>query len=289
MGASSSDVNKVIDTTCHLCAKIRDYTEIDNPQDQSEKEVFDDFADEVKELVSPNPGLYNHYRFRNEKLLKCPHCGTYYWYRRWAPGGSEDVMRTYIHESISRLGFLDVHQRLHTAAYESRKRAQEYGGQFLQDHDQAMAGIRDELALLRHRFREIVSEAISCLENKYEYSQQLSETAERFYPLTGHRQVEEARQREEQVAAYNAETLVEYLRFYEDEGLEAGTVGRLTRLSADNNERVRRSIVNGLIQALSWATGQQTLAEQISGSLEEHRPLFPESLELLEACRGYVR
>jgi hypothetical protein len=273
---------------CQLCAKIADFIEIDNPQDEAEKEVFDDFSDEVKELVIPNPGLERYYRFKNEQLRKCPYCGTYYRYRRWAPGGSEDVMRTYIHESITRLGFLKAHKELQAALYESSQRAQEYGHWYLKDHQEIAGGIQDELRLLKRRYREIVSEAISCLENKHEYSLQLAEFAAQFLPTTGQQQVEEARQKEEEVARYHAEILVEYLRYYEGGGIEDDALRRMTARLADDNEQVRRIILNGLIEAFASATSQQGMAEQLIEELRRNKSLYPEAQELLEVCRGYV-
>ena len=274
-------------STCRICAKIADFAEIDNPQDPSEKEVFDDFADEVKELVAPNPGLESFYQFESEKLLKCPFCGTYYRYRRWAPGGSEDVMKTYIHESITRIGFLAAHKELHAALYKSSQRAQEYGGQFLREHDETAKGVQHELQLLRHRYREIVSEAISLLENKHEYSLRLSELAAQFLPHTGQRQVEEARQREEEVARYHARILVEYLQYYDGEGIENDTARRMAGLLADDNELVRSSVLTGLVQALGQAATPQPLAAEISNELEKHEPLYPEAQEMLEVCQAY--
>lgn len=273
---------------CHICARIADFVEIDNPQDPSEKEVFDDFAEEVKELVPPNPSLERYYQFQAERLLKCPSCGTYYLYRRWAPGGSEDVMRTYIHESVRRVGFLAAHKELHAAFYKSSQRAKEYGGHFQAIHDEIAGGVHAELMHLRHRYREIVSEAIACLEDKYEYSRQLSELADRFLPHTGQQQVAEARQREERVAEYHAEILVEYLQCYPDEEVESGIARRLSRLLADNNQQVRRIILDGLLQTLSRAEKQQTLAEVLVDELEKQESLYAEAHELLAVCRGGV-
>ncbi len=275
-------------STCRICLEITDSVEIDNPQDQSEKDVFDDFADEVKQLVVPNPSLERFYQFESEKLRKCPFCGTYYQYRRWAPGGSEDVMRTYIHESITRIGFLTAHKELQAALYKSTQRAQEYGGQFLRDHDETARGVQHELQLLRHRYREIVSEAISLLENKHEYSLRLSQLAAQFLPHSGQKQVEEARQREEEVATYHARILLEYVQYYDGERIENETFRRMAGLLADDNELVRSLVLTGLVQTLGKAATQQTLAEEISKELEGRKPLYPEAQEMLEACRAYT-
>lgn len=283
----AEDVVGVRDTSrCRICSQIADSVEIDNPQDPYEKEVFEDFAAEVYELIAPNPSLERTYQSESERLLKCPSCGTYYRYRRWAPGGSEDVMRTYIHESVSRVGFLAAHKELRAALYRSSQRAQEYGGHFEAYHDETARGVHDELRLLRQRYREIVSEAIASLEDKYESSRQLSEYAGQFLPLTGQKQVEEARQREERLAEYHAEILVEYLQCYPDGRIESDTARRISGLLADNNKEVRRIVLEGLLQAVGRAVGGRALAGEIVDELEKLEPLYEEGRELLAVCKG---
>ncbi len=284
-GAADNHASK---TRCPICTNLDEYIEIENPQDPSESEESEDFAEPVKRLTIPNARLEQTYEFRNERLLKCPSCGTYYLYRTWAPGGSEDVMRTWIHESIRRLGFLAAHKELHSARYEAYQRSQEYGGSYEQRYQETAMGVQEEMHLLRQRSIEIINDALWSLENKHEYSQQLAELTQQFAPLSGPQQVQEARQREEEVAAYHAEILVDYLQHSETADLADETVRRMASLLADDNEQVRTTIQAGLVQVLERSAEPQRFAAQIIEELSQQSLGTREARDLLETCRGYV-
>jgi len=44
----------------------------------------------------------------DETLLQCPQCGVYYLYHRWSPGGSEDAMKTVVHELVKPASVLEA-------------------------------------------------------------------------------------------------------------------------------------------------------------------------------------
>jgi hypothetical protein len=51
-------------------------------------------------------------------FMQCYKCNAYYWYRSFAPGGSEDAMRTVNYETLTKTGLLGVYMEL-TEAIES--------------------------------------------------------------------------------------------------------------------------------------------------------------------------
>lgn len=103
--------NKIIEN-CTICARIPGFLEIEDSV----------FPPEFTPLQRPNEWLKNTYT--NEYLLMCPWCGMYYLYRKWTPGGSEDAMRTYVYESITRLNLLDVWMKLEDDLFEVKQRAE---------------------------------------------------------------------------------------------------------------------------------------------------------------------
>ena len=119
-----------VDAACPTCSALGDFLEIENAQAPADWDTSQSFPPEVQSLQIPNESLAPYFGFGSERLLKCPDCGTYYWYRQWAPGGSEDVLHTYIHESVRRLSYLEAHVALHDALDQAHRRALEYGGVF---------------------------------------------------------------------------------------------------------------------------------------------------------------
>lgn len=238
---------------CPVCAVLGDSVEIENAQEPTELDTAEFFPEGVERLTIPNLRLEAHYRFRSERLLKCPVCLSYFRYRQWAPGGSEDVMRTYVHESITRLGALDVHKELHGALYQASRRADEYGGAFREEYAETAVGVQEELAALRPRCREVIAEALSSLEDKHAYSRALEVEARRFYPVVAERLVAEAREREKEVAVYHAEILAEYLELCGEEPVEAELPDRLRGLLSDEDERVREFVQGALSRLLRCA------------------------------------
>ncbi len=89
---------------CPVCGVLADYIEIWNPQTWNEGATAQLFPEAVMHLVSVNAPPSQRLGERPEELLQCPRCGMSYLYRWWMPGGSDDVMHTYFHESIRRIG-----------------------------------------------------------------------------------------------------------------------------------------------------------------------------------------
>jgi hypothetical protein len=256
-------------TACPTCSELGEYIEIENPQAPSDEEGSHDFPAAVAALRVPNASLERYYRYSSERLLKCPDCGAYFWYREWAPGGSEDVMRTYIHESVRRLSYLETHVELDDVRYQARQRIEERGGDRTGMDEIAVLGAEEELQALRVTRREVVSDAVAALENRHA-------RAAEFEATTAFRakMLEEARERREVVAAYRAEVLARYLQYWEQESLEPGLLCRIVELLADDNDRVRTTIEAALKQALNDGLAPQQWAPKGAGLGE-----------LLEACR----
>ncbi|MCU0520379.1 MAG: hypothetical protein MUF84_06795 [Anaerolineae bacterium] len=134
---------------CSVCDNIGHYLEIDNPQTPSDDDESHEFPHAVLALKSPNVDLEGYYRYKSERLLKCPVCGAYYWYQRWAPGGSEDAMRTYIHESLRRLSLPEVRTLLSDTIERAREKARTDGGFYIGDYELVRLGADAELAGIR--------------------------------------------------------------------------------------------------------------------------------------------
>lgn len=273
-------------TDCPVCANLGAYIEIDNPQEGSDVDEAQDFPPQVAHLQVPNEILERYYRYKSERLLKCTHCGTYYWYRKWAPGGSEDVMRTYIHESIRRLSFLEAHVELHHALYHSYQEAQERGGEYVDAYPAIQASIEGEMALLRAHCAEIVQDAVYSLEHKHHRSEEVAEELRLYYPHLDHpREIARVRAREEEVAAYHAGILAEYLACWPPDDVPAALVERLVGLLADDNPRVGEALAGALLRALDDAAGGRGMARQIAQAMERLAVRSPEVQALLAACR----
>ena len=274
-------------TLCPICARLGEYLEIENAQESSDDtDVAEEFPDEMTQLQVPNEPLEHYYRYKNERLMKCPHCGRYYWYRLWAPGGSEDVLRTYIHESLRRLSYLEAHVELDDARYQAREQAQEYGGSYVQAHVAIANAVQEEMALLAVRYREIVQEALDAIENKHRRSQELAKTLELLYPQRDHAyQIEPEREREERAAAYHASVLAAYLQHWTTGRMPLGLVRRLVCLLEDDNQAVRQTILEALSRWCRSAPRRSRLTEKIARAAQELMPGSAELGALLGACR----
>jgi hypothetical protein len=236
---------------CPICARLGELIEIENAQDPADDDVAQRFPPEADELRAPNEALARYYQYQNERLLQCPRCGVYYWYRQWAPGGSEDVLHTCIHESIRRLTFLEAHVELHDALYQACRRAQQVGGWAVEEYESARQGVEAERTLLRARHAEVVAEAIDALEHKYGRSEHLADMLARFSPHLDHsEQVEEERARDRERAVYHAGILAEYLAYAQAGDLAAGLIRRLVGLLADDVPQVREIVRDALLRSV---------------------------------------
>jgi len=266
---------------CPICAALGEFIEIENAQDPDEGAASEVFPVEAQALQAPNEPLAQVYRFGNERLLKCPHCGTYYWYRQWAPGGSEDVLHTYIHESLRRLSFLEAHVELHDALYQSHRRAQEYGGTYAAEYESARLGVDAERALLRARHVQIIEETIDRLERKYARSEEVAELLALYTPERDHSdQVEEARARDRERAAYHAGVLAEYLGYAQPSDLSATVVTRLVGLLADDVVQVRQIVRDALLRVLDDLPDQDLARDFVRQVAQATRSLIPRYAEL---------
>jgi hypothetical protein len=273
-------------TACPVCATLDDYVEIDNAQEWSDTDEVQDFPPQVKHLQVPNEILEHYYRYKSERLLKCTHCGTYYWYRKWAPGGSEDVMRTYIHESICRLSYLEAHVELHDALYHSYQTAQERGGEYVDAYPAVKAGIEAEMALLRAHCGAIVRDAVYSLEHKNRRSEEVAEELRLYYPNLDHpREIARVREREERVAVYHAGILAEYLVCCAPEELPEELIGRLVSLLADDNPQVRRALGEALLGTLKDPAQGSGMARQVAQAVKRLEARSAEAEALLAVCR----
>jgi hypothetical protein len=277
-------------TACPICSRLGEYIEIDNPQDGADADESESFPPEVEHLQVPNEALERYYRYKSERLLKCAHCGTYYWYRTWAPGGSEDVMRTYIHESIRRLSFLEAHVKLHDALYQSCQTARERGGEDVAAYPAIQASIEGEMALLRVRCGEVVRDAVYSLEHKHHRSEEVAEELRLYYPHLDHpREIARVRAREEEVAAYHAGILAEYLTYWAPGEIPGGLIERLVDLLADDNPHVRGALLEALLRTLDAAGGEMEMACHMAQVLEQLEARSAEAEALLAACREVGR
>jgi hypothetical protein len=233
---------------CAACGSLGDYLEIENPQERTEYDAEPGhFPPEVAELQPPSEALAQYFRFKNARLLKCFECGTFFWYREWAPGGSEDVMRTYIHESLQRLSLLEAYVELAEARYQAHRQAQEYGGSYEAEYDQLRDSVAAEMEHLRMRWQDLVLDVVDALENRHRSSEELAETLRLYSPDRDHSDtLRRQREREEEVAAYRAGVLAEYLPPGGVSSLPPDVQRRLAILAADSNEQVARNIRSAL-------------------------------------------
>jgi hypothetical protein len=274
---------------CPICAVIGDYVEIENAQDPSDTDVPQRFPRQTEQLHVPNEPLTSYYQYSNERLEKCPHCGTYFWYREWAPGGSEDVLRTYIHESLRRLTFLEAHVELDDALYQDYQRAQERGGSYVAEYERTREGVQEEMAHLQVRYREVVWDVIRSLAHKHQHSEQLARDMERFYPNLPRSYVEEDRQRENRVAAYHATILAAYLAHWDPNDVPVELVHHLVRLLVDDQSEVRITVKDALLRLVSQAASAGRLVREVAAAAAQLSPHNAEVDELLLACRGTGR
>ncbi len=275
--------------TCPLCLTVGEYIEIENAQDASEWDVAESFPQEADQFTIPNSCLEHYYRYKNQRLLRCSNCGTYYWYREWAPGGSEDVLKTYIHESMRRLSFLEAHVELHDAQYQAFTRAKEYGGSFEDEYEITRQGVQQEMDLLKARCPEIVSDVIHSVENKHARSEQLEETLKLYAPHRDHtREIETQREKEEQVAVYHVGILAEYLQYWEPSTIPMQMIRSLVTLLADDNQKIREIIRDALIRVIRDATAHGKLASEILKVAQELAVQHAETQGLLQVCREFI-
>jgi len=86
-------------SNCPDCGPLGNVCEIENLQDEPGVQTLPEAAKKLRppdELLERSPGS-------REKLLKCFTCGAWFEWSMRIPGGSEDVFRTWIMESLRRL------------------------------------------------------------------------------------------------------------------------------------------------------------------------------------------
>lgn len=270
---------------CPVCAQLDAFIEIENAQSPSDTDIAQAFPDEVEQLRAPNPDLERYYRYGNERLLKCEACGTYYWYRTRAPGGSEDVLHTYIHESVRRLSFLEAYVELEDALYQAAERVRENGSVYEEEHQAAGRGVEAEMPFLRARHREIAVDAVVWLEHKYRRSEELEETLRLYAPhLDRAQRLAEARARDEAAARYYAGVLADQMRQWGESEVPARLLRRMVGLLADEDAAVRGTVLSALLCLLAGPGGRGTVAEAVAGAVAELAPWTAEAEGLLRAC-----
>ena len=273
--------------SCPICAAIGAYVEIEHAQDPGPDDVGEAFPPEAAALQAPNEGLADYYRYKNERLLKCPQCGATYWARTWAPGGSDDVLHTTIHHSLRRLGALETHVELHDALYQSSQRAQEMGAPYHEAHAAISAGVKAEMALLRASAVEIVAEAVHALERRYRRSEELAEMLNSFRPQHDHTaQVAEARARDDRAARYHAGILAEYVPACAPGAIPETLIQRMVALLAGDGAEVRRILRDALLCLARDAQGGARAARIIVAAALEESGRGAEIEELLAALSG---
>jgi hypothetical protein len=135
--------------SCRVCTPLRDVGEI----------VDSSFPPEFEPLqILSNP-------YSDERILKCPQCHTYFYYRKWSPGGSEDAMRTYVHESLDKMKLLDVHLEFDAQLAELKKRA-EQSYSWKEDYDKLFKRAEQERQYLREYSMIIIQDAIACIKEQ---------------------------------------------------------------------------------------------------------------------------
>ena len=88
---------------CKLCSELKESNHIENKADLTYSTHASFFPDSFYKLKSILNEDSESYADNNAKLLKCPECNQYFLWEEWTPGGSDDAMTTYIHESLRRI------------------------------------------------------------------------------------------------------------------------------------------------------------------------------------------
>lgn len=91
---------------CKSCRSLPDHMEISDDN----SETFPDGVVNLQHL-----GAIKLPYTCDGSFMQCYKCKFYYWYRSFAPGGSEDAMRTVNYETISKMGLLGVYMELKEA------------------------------------------------------------------------------------------------------------------------------------------------------------------------------
>ena len=88
---------------CKLCYELKESNHIENKANLTDSTHASFFPDSFYKLKSILNKDYESYADNNAKLLKCPECYQYFLWEELTPGGSDDAMTTYIHESLRRI------------------------------------------------------------------------------------------------------------------------------------------------------------------------------------------
>lgn len=261
---------------CPLCAPLGEEVEIENAQQLDDDEEYVSLPEAARRLVPPNPQLAFFFRYSRETILKCPACGDYFWYREWAPGGSEDVMRTYIHESVTRLSPFQAHVKLDMILEDAQGWRGSDGGRAA-----AEQGVAQEKRLLKRCYRRVIAGALEKLEDKHAYSRELES-----WLKPGPAQLQELREREQRVAIYHAKIISEYLGYWPSSYLTRKLVQRIARRLQDDNPEVVQVLVSALAELLRRPTAPSSLKRWLRHSLEQHGMSNLQGKEILHLCLG---
>jgi hypothetical protein len=146
---------------CDNCRKIPDELEISDDTDAC-------FPAETRILESVLADLpYT----SDGSFRRCPHCRSFYWYREYQPGGSEDAMRTVTYETLSRTGLYGVYLELMEALPFSSSYWQEYernGNRILSDlYREKHESLEKEASLILNEIENcrelLIRDMIACL------------------------------------------------------------------------------------------------------------------------------
>jgi hypothetical protein len=221
--------------SCKFCSKFKEYYEIENLQDENRH--F--FPQEFENLIFPNSFLEEYYRYDSERLLKCKNCEIYYFYHNWSPGGSEDVFKTYIHESVNRITYLQAYKKLQVDLYRNYDYFKKFGGSYENNHKNLSKGIKLEQRFFESKAIEIIKEAIEEIEHKYQKSEALIDNIKHYYknPLKSE-SYKDAVKEDEKMAIFHANVILMFLPKQNDEALLSEVVCKLNALKNDNNPKI---------------------------------------------------
>ena len=120
------------------------------------------------------------------------------------------------------------------------------------------------------------------IERKHDYSRGLA----RLPYLAKSNILKETRQREEEVAVYNAGVFAEYMTLCGDAKELAGLARRLARLANNDNDRVGKIIAEALIKKIRDLNNDETLVRAVIKAGQALRKRAPALEDLISACRN---
>jgi hypothetical protein len=212
-------------SSCSICGTIPEYIEIENAQDEAKNNCF---PPEVGRLVIPHEGLGRFYHYSENHLLKCPECAAFFWYECWRPGGSDDVFRTYIHESIKPVGAFAVYRELLSILMRAKP-------EFEPD-------VRAELLLVEERFTEIVDEALTEIESMQKESRELEKIEKKEGLVGKFAYIEERKVREKKTTVECTQCIAHFMPRWNDKVPEKVRTRILKLFKKEKNSEVREAL-----------------------------------------------